>query len=115
MTPSIQMLVANAATAPASLLDRLDTKTLTQYGGAIVLGAALLLLLVGAAFGRRGLRGLGVVLWMAIITAAMMFSLFVMGDSAKAQSWNLPVLCAAIVCLAGAGEWALRKLRSEDP
>ena len=117
MAPTFALTVSSwlsklLALLDAPLLAQLDPKLLARYAGPILVAGALLLLLVGVLFGRRWLRGLGVAIWLTLITLVVVFAIFVLADAARIKLWGLPVLLAGLLAFLAAGEWALRRLRA---
>ena len=85
---------------------------IATYAGLGVGATALLLLLIGFVFGRPWLRGVGVVLWLSVVTIVVTFSIFIMADAArlKPYEWGLAALAVGLCCFVAAGEWSLRRL-----
>lgn len=94
------------------VIDQLEVPRLVTFGGAIVADAGIVMVLVGFLFGRRWLRGLGVAIWLFLVTIVFVFSLMIMADAArKPYNWGLAALMAGLVCFLAAAEWALRRLK----
>ena len=85
---------------------------IATYAGPGVAATALLLLLIGFVFGRPWLRGIGVALWLTVVTIVVTFSIFIMADAAhlKPYEWGLAALAVGLCCFVAAGEWSLRRL-----